>query len=591
MEILTAQQLSFSYPEEDRDSLHELSFTVEEGEFVVLLGPSGGGKTTLLRHLKRELAPVGKVSGTIAYKGQSLSDLPAELAAGEIGMVFQNPDAQIVMDTVWHELAFSMENMGYPPAVMRSRLAEIAGLFGLEPLLYRSIHELSGGQKQLLNLASVLLLQPKLLLLDEPTSQLDPVAAREFIQTLHRLNEELSVTVIISEHRLEEVLPLADRVLLLEEGELRFQGTPRDFVRQAGKEPDSTHMAYLPTASRLFLALAPDAGSAPTESIPLTVREGKRWLHSLDGIAASKDTYATSGGAGSAVHTARTLAGTAEGFRAHEDPVSTVSSADASRTVPAPSSDLLLSCREVTLRYTKDGAEVLKKLSLSLYRGELLAIMGGNGAGKSTLLHVMNGLLKPQRGKVALGKGITSGFLAQNPLLYFSYDTVQEELKHMADYAGLSGERAEREISRLLETFQLENLLLSHPHDISGGQQQKLALAMVMLLAPDILLLDEPTKGLDPGAKERLAALLGDLRHQGVSIVLVTHDVEFAARYASRCAMLFDGGITSEGAPAEFFSSNYFYTTVVNRMVRDLLPQALTIEDVMKTWSAFAFRS
>ncbi|OKP66116.1 hypothetical protein A3842_29920 [Paenibacillus sp. P3E] len=591
MEILTAQQLSFSYPEEDRDSLHELSFTVEEGEFVVLLGPSGGGKTTLLRHLKRELAPVGKVSGMIAYKGRPLSDLPAELAAGEIGMVFQNPDAQIVMDTVWHELAFSMENMGYPPAVMRSRLAEIAGLFGLEPLLYRPIHELSGGQKQLLNLASVLLLQPKLLLLDEPTSQLDPVAAREFIQTLHRLNEELSVTVIISEHRLEEVLPLADRVLLLEEGELRFQGTPRDFVRQAGKEPDSTHRAYLPTASRLFLALQPDAGSAPMESIPLTVREGKRWLHSLDGIAAGKDTNAASGGDGSAVHTSRTLAGTAEGFRAHEDPASPLSPAGASRTVPAPSNELLLGCREVTFRYTKDGVEVLKKLSLSLYRGELLAIMGGNGAGKSTLLHVMNGLLKPQRGRVTLGKGITSGFLAQNPLLYFSYDTVQEELKQMAEYAGLPGERAEREISRLLEIFQLENLLLSHPHDMSGGQQQKLALAMVMLLSPDILLLDEPTKGLDPGAKERLAALLGDLRSRGVSIVLVTHDVEFAARYASRCAMLFDGGITSEGAPAEFFSSNYFYTTVVNRMVRDLLPQALTIKDVMKTWPVFASRS
>lgn len=525
----------------------------------MLLGPSGGGKTTLLRHLKRELAPVGKASGKIAYKGQPLSDLPAELAAAEIGMVFQNPDAQIVMDTVWHELAFSMENMGYPPAVMRSRLAEIAGLFGLEPLLYKPVHELSGGQKQLLNLASVLLLQPKLLLLDEPTSQLDPVAAREFLQTLYRLNEEMSVTVIISEHRLEEVLPLADRVLLLEEGVLRFQGTPRDFVREAGQELQAPHMAYLPTAARLFLTLEPDAVQAPRESIPLTVREGKRWLHAL--AAAGEP------GMGAAATGASNLA------------------------APASESGLLLSCREVTFRYSKDGAEVLKKLSLSLYRGELLAVMGGNGAGKSTLLHVLNGLLKPQRGKVTLAKGVTSGFLAQNPLLYFSYDTVQEELQQMAEYAGLSKEESGREIARLLEIFQLGGLLPSHPHDISGGQQQKLALAMVMLLGPGILLLDEPTKGLDPGAKERLAALLGDLRRQGVSILLVTHDVEFAARYASRCAMLFDGGITSEGTPEEFFSSNYFYTTAVNRMARELLPQALTIEDVMNAWSAFASRS
>ncbi|SDM42518.1 energy-coupling factor transport system ATP-binding protein [Paenibacillus jilunlii] len=523
----------------------------------MLLGPSGGGKTTLLRHLKRELAPVGRASGKIAYKGQPLSGLPAELTAAEIGMVFQNPDAQIVMDTVWHELAFSMENMGYPAAVMRSRLAEIAGLFGLEPLLYKPVHELSGGQKQLLNLASVLLLQPKLLLLDEPTSQLDPVAAREFLQTLHRLNEEMSVTVIISEHRLEEVLPLADRVLLLEEGELRFQGTPRDFVRGAGLALHPPHLAYLPTAARLFLALEPNAVQAPRESIPLTVREGKRWLHSL------------------------AERGPGMGEAAADTGTSRLSAS-------ASASELLLSCREVTFRYSKEGAEVLKKLSLSLYRGELLAVMGGNGAGKSTLLHVLNGLLKPQRGKVTLAKGVTSGFLAQNPLLYFSYDTVQEELQQMAEYAGLSKEEAGREIARLLDIFRLGDLLLSHPHDISGGQQQKLALAMVMLLGPGILLLDEPTKGLDPGAKERLAALLGELRRQGVSILLVTHDIEFAARYASRCAMLFDGGITSEGTPAEFFSSNYFYTTVVNRMARELLPQALTIEDVMNAWSAFA---
>lgn len=585
----------------------------------MLLGPSGGGKTTLLRHLKRELAPAGKVSGTIAYRGQMLSGLPAELAAGEIGMVFQNPDAQIVMDTVWHELAFSMENMGLPPAVMRSRLAEIAGLFGLEPLLYHSVHELSGGQKQLLNLASVLLLQPKLLLLDEPTSQLDPVAAREFIQTLQRLNEEMSMTVIISEHRPEEVLPLADRVLLLDEGELRFQGTPRDFVREAAKSPQAPYRAYLPAASRLFLALAPDAAAAPQESIPLTVREGKRWLQSLAGtmqVTEGGSTASSGWGCGLGDTTAavpssavsaqpQALSGLAAApqIRASgsaaaarqsavplNDPAALPQTAGASR-FSAPSPEPLLSCRDVTFRYTKDGAEVLKKLSLSLYRGELLAVMGGNGAGKSTLLHILNGLLKPQRGKVALAKGITSGFLAQNPLLYFSYDTVQEELRHMAEYAGLSKEAAGQEISGLLEIFQLRDVLLSHPHDISGGQQQKVALAMVMLLAPGILLLDEPTKGLDPAAKERLAALLGQLRGQGVSILLVTHDVEFAARYASRCAMLFDGGITSEAIPAEFFSSNYFYTTVVNRLVRDLLPQALTIEDVMRTCPVSASRS
>ncbi|WP_342438510.1 ATP-binding cassette domain-containing protein [Paenibacillus sp. FSL L8-0436] len=580
MAIIAAEGFSFRYPDAERDTLHELSFTIEEGEFVVLLGPSGCGKTTLLRHLKRELAPVGLHSGSISYQGKPLTELPAETAAGDIGIVFQNPDAQIVMDTVWHELAFAMENMGYPPSVMRSRLAEIAGLFGLEPLLYKSVHELSGGQKQLLNLASVLLLQPKLLLLDEPTSQLDPVAAREFIQTLQRLNEELSMTVIISEHRLEEVLPLADRVLMLEDGVLQAQDTPRGFVRGAGQGPNASHQAYLPTASRLFLALSPEASSVPLESIPLTVREGKRWLHSHAAAAPAGATASSGSHSAAGVHPPVT----ADCATASQDGAASRFTGEANAAAP------LLSCREVTFRYEKDGPEVLRKLTLSLHRGELLAIMGGNGAGKSTLLHVLGGLVKPQRGKVGSAKGLKSGLLAQNPLLYFSYDTVAEELRHMARYAGMSPEEEKREIEALLDVFQLHQVLDSHPHDISGGQQQKLALAMVMLLKPGVLLLDEPTKGLDPGAKEKLAALLRQLLEQGISIIIVTHDVEFAAKYATRCAMLFDGSITAEGTPAEFFSSNYFYTTVVNRMVRDLLPQALTLEDVIRTWQDSGFR-
>ncbi|GGF83917.1 hypothetical protein GCM10010912_31400 [Paenibacillus albidus] len=562
MEILATECLSFRYPDQDRAALDELSFSVNEGEFVVLLGPSGCGKTTLLRHLKRELTPVGTTAGVIRYKGQLLSELPAESAAGEIGMVFQNPDAQIVMDTVWHELAFAMENMGLEPAVMRSRLAEISGLFGLEPLLYRSVHELSGGQKQLLNLASVLLLQPKLLLLDEPTSQLDPVAAREFIQILHRLNQEMSMTIIISEHRLEEVLPLADRVLLLTGGQLRAEGTPRDMVRRVGEEQLWPHLAYLPAAARLFLALSPDIDRAAEAPVPLTVRDGKRWLQeTLPHLAALER------------NNGKAATGAQEAGP-HTQPEAAV-----------------MSCREVTFRYRKDGPEVLKKLSLSLYPGELLMLMGGNGAGKSTLLQLLAGLAKPQRGKVEMNKGLTAGYLAQNPLLYFSQDTVQEELEHMAHYAGMTEQTAREEIAALLGVFQLREVLQSHPQDISGGQQQQTALAMVLLLKPDILLLDEPTKGLDPGAKEKLAALLQLLRDRGMSILIVTHDVEFAASYATRCAMLFDGGITAESPPERFFGANFFYTTAVNRMVRDWLPEALTVEEVARTWSNSVSRS
>lgn len=515
----------------------------------MLCGPSGCGKTTLLKHLKRELKPVGTCSGRLWYQGQLLDELSPINAAEEFGMVFQNPEAQIVMDTVWHELAFSMENMGYSQTVMRSRLAEISGLFGLEPLLYKSVHELSGGQKQLLNLASVLLLRPKVLLLDEPTSQLDPVAAREFIHMLHRINEEMSMTVIISEHRLEEVFPLADRVLLLENGALKAQGSPQELVHRIGREHSQMQLSYLPTASRLFLALSPEAERIPESTlltVPLTVREGKLWLRGHQELL--KDS----------------------GFK----------KAQRVESLSSNASEPLLKCDEVTFRYEKDGTEILKKLTLSLYRNELLVILGGNGAGKSTLLHLMAGLSKAQRGRIIHSKGITTGFLAQNPLLYFSHDTVEEELQHMARHAGLSEADGQREIAKLLEIFQLQEVYSSHPLDISGGQQQKVALAMVLMMDPDILMLDEPTKGLDPEAKERLSTLLGHLRDEGKSIVIVTHDVEFAAKYASRCAMLFDGSITAEGSPEVFFSANYFYTTAVNRIVRDWLPQALTIEDV-----------
>jgi energy-coupling factor transporter ATP-binding protein EcfA2 len=456
-------------------------------------------------------------------------------------------------------------------------------------------------QKQLLNLASVLVLQPKLLLLDEPTSQLDPVAAREFIQMLHRLNEEMSVTVIISEHRLEEVLPLADRVLMLEGGQLKVAGSPRELAAELGKEAHQNYLAYLPAAPRLYLGLAAQAGQVTSDAIPLTVREGKQWLRGEKAVQSAYSTVPllptdpTDRARLSENLSTRdaAVAGTSPVDIRQQFPLRSGSLVSPQPAVPPVSPappvtpELVLKGREITFRYDKNGPEVLKKLNLSLYRGELLAILGGNGAGKSTLLYILNGLSKPQRGKIELAKASSTGFLAQNPLLYFSQDTVQEELRQMAEYAGLAGQEAQQEIEGLLDIFELGSLLDSHPHDISGGQQQKLALAMVLLLKPDILLLDEPTKGLDPGAKEKLAGLLQHLRQLGKSIIVVTHDVEFAASYASRCALLFDGSLTAEGPPESFFSANYFYTTAVNRMVREWLPQALTVEDVMRQWHAF----
>lgn len=548
--MIEVQQLSFWYPDEPQPALADVSFCIREGEFVVLCGPSGCGKSTLLHHLKREIMPIGDRQGTVVYDGKPLESWPAKQTAERIGVVLQSPENQIVMDTVWHELAFSMENMGYELPVMRKRMAEMAHFFGLEPLLYKSVHDLSGGQKQMINLASVLLLQPKLLLLDEPTSQLDPVAARELIHMLHRLNQELSMTIMMSEHRLEEALPLADRVLFMERGKVKYDGDAGRVCRMMGEGGSEEELSYVPSAARLYFSEQwigqNSTGQKEPDNIPLTVREGKRW------IARHVDC-----------------------FRKLDE-----SKRYTANTVTNP--EIVVSCRETTFQYEPDSPVVLQKLSLTIYRNECLAIVGGNGAGKSTLLQLIAGLLKPQRGKVSSKLNGKIGYLAQNPLLYFSCDSVWEELVRAADNACVAEPKAE--IEKLLSTLQLEDVIDKHPHDISGGQQQKAALATVLLSRPELLLIDEPTKGLDPTAKKRFAGLLESFRQDGMTIVMVTHDIEFAAQNATRCAMLFDGAITSEGRPSSFFSENYFYTTTINRLVRDWIPDALTCEDVIDRW-------
>ncbi|KAE9133841.1 putative ABC transporter ATP-binding protein [Phytophthora fragariae] len=551
LEILSIDALSFRYPDAAKEALVNLSLSVQEGEFLVLCGASGCGKTTLLRQLKHELAPEGERKGIIRFQGTPVESLSPQAAAEQIGFVFQNPENQIVMDTVWHELAFGMENLGYPLSHMRKRLAEMVHFFGLEPLLYKSVHELSGGQKQLVNLASVLLLGPKLLLLDEPCAQLDPVASREFLDMVHRLNQELSMTIILSEHRLEDVIPIADRVVMLSGGEIKYAGSPQEISRRIGAGNNLEDRAYLPAVTRLYLgepgrraSLQDPAGSG---TVPVTVREGRQWLHSLDSLPQPGDRSRTS--------------------------------RDRLETDPG---DAVLTCRELTFKYGRDTPEILKKLSLNVYADEWLAVVGGNGAGKSTLLQVMSGLLLPQRGKVKRKEHTKIGYLAQNPLLYFTQDTVEKELQHAARLGKLMDPEAE--IARLLDLLGIYDLADSHPHDLSGGQQQRVALALVLLPKPDILCLDEPTKGLDPLSKQRFARLLDGLRHSGTSIVMVTHDVEFAALHATRCAMLFDGAITSEGSPSSFFSDNVFYTTAINRTIRGWLPDALTCEDVWSQW-------
>ena len=544
MDCFTLEDLSFTYPEQGKKALDGVSLAVRAGTFVTLCGPSGCGKTTLLRQLKPALAPHGLREGRILFEGQPLETLSRREQSARIGFVLQNPDNQIVTDKVWHELAFGLESLGCDTPTIRRRVAEMASFFGIEHWFYRDVSQLSGGQKQLLNLASVMVMQPSVLILDEPTSQLDPIAASDFLATVARINRELGTTVLCTEHRLEEVFPYSHQVLVLDGGQLIARGSPGE-VGQALKQRGHRMFASMPAAMRVYAGVDSDL------PCPVTVREGRDWL---DAFAAGH-------------------------------PLGPVPP----ETIPAPLSDRpAAKLEEVWFRYEQDSPDIARGLSLEVFPGELLAVLGGNGAGKSTALSLLAGLHKPYRGKVFVSGGGDAGpapgvlgMLPQDPRALFVKSTVGEDLADALRDSGLSKEEQAARLGRVTGLCHLQPLLDRHPFDLSGGEQQRAALAKVLLQQPRILLLDEPTKGLDVAFQEELAAILRRLCAAGVAVVMVSHDIGFCARHAHRCALFFDGAIAAQGTPREFFSGNSFYTTAANRMARHLLPGAVTPEDVI----------
>lgn len=526
METLELRGLTFTYPGQAAPVLSNISLSVEQGDFFVLCGPSGCGKSTLLRQCRTVLAPHGQRNGEILFQGRPLDSYDQRQQTRSIGFVRQSPDNQLVTDKVWHELAFGLESLGCDTPAIRRKVAEMASFFGIQNWFHRDASSLSGGQKQLLNLAAVMTLDPSLLILDEPTSQLDPIAASDFLNVLSKLNRELGVTVLLTEHRLEEALPLANRAAVMDKGELLTVGTPRE-VGQALKAQNHSMFLAMPTPLRVWAAA--DGGETP----PLTVREGRDWLTH----------YA-------ACH-------------ALQPPPD--------ETVHTYSGETAVSCKDISFRYEKDGPDVVKGLSLDVKRGEFLALLGGNGTGKTTLLKLLAGLEKPCRGKLRISG--TLGVLPQNPQALFVKKTVWEDLLE------LCGDEAKA--AHVTALCRLSCLLDRHPFDLSGGEQQRAALAKILLLDPEILLLDEPTKGLDAEFKRVFAQILESLLARGVTVIMVSHDIEFCAAYAHRCALMFDGSVIADGSPRTFFSGNSFYTTAANRMGRTTAPGAVTTDDLI----------
>lgn len=548
MELLHIENLTFRYPKAEREALRDITLDIGRGEFIVICGRSGCGKTTLLKLLKKELAPFGEKSGRIVYDGVGQEELDERRSAGEIGYVLQNPDNQIVTDKVWHELAFGLENLGVPAEVIRRRVGEMASYFGIQGWFRRSTDELSGGQKQLLNLASVMVMQPKILILDEPTGQLDPIAASDFIATLQKLNRELGLTILLAEHRLEEVFPIADRILMMDDGKALLYDTPRSIGKRLGEiQANHPMLSGLPSAVRIFNALN------IVDGCPLTVREGRDFL----------ETH----------------------FKAEREKTA----------VPEyrHNGNIAVELKTVWFRYERNLPDVLRGISLQVFGGEIFCILGGNGTGKTTTLNVISGLNRAYRGKVLIGgrqikeyRGNSLyrrklAFLPQNPQTVFVKDSVRADLSELLQVLDIPKSEREARIGQTADKLDITLLLDKHPYDLSGGEQQKCALAKILLSEPEILLLDEPTKGLDAASKQNLRGILKQLKEDGMTIIMVTHDVEFAAEAADRCALFFDGEILSADVPARFFAENNFYTTAANRMARRLYPYAVTCDEVV----------
>lgn len=569
MNILEIRDFSFSYPNQEKRALTEISLDIKEGTLNVICGRSGCGKSTLLRQMKSVLAPHGERKGMIFYKGKPLAELEHRTQSKEIGFVMQNPDNQIVTDKVWHELAFGLESLGYDNATIRLRVAEMASYFGIHSWFYREVKELSGGQKQLLNLAAIMAMHPSLLILDEPTSQLDPIAASDFLETVKKINRDIGTTVIITEHRLQDIIPFADKVFVMDQGKLITEGTPGEIGLELKRREHGMFLS-MPVPMQIFASV--DSNLA----CPLTVSDGRMWMQEYLNLHPE------------------VVRGT-EIREEQEKEAKDRKQGKNKKEKPA------IEVKEVWFRYEKESADVIRDLSFQVKKGEFYAVVGGNGTGKSTTLSLLCRIRAPYRGKIILdGQDIRKfrdrelyngylGVLPQNPQSLFLKKTVLEDL-----YSVIGGKKEkispeypinmkkEKAIEGIVSLTHLEGLLERHPYDLSGGEQQRLALAKVLLLRPKILLMDEPTKGMDAEYKEELGEILKKLQQHGITIFMISHDVEFVAEYADRVGLFFEGNIVTNKETREFFAGNSFYTTAANRMARQFFPGAVTGRDVVK---------
>ncbi len=610
MALIEFNNFSFAYmnsdgTESEVKSLDSINLEIDYGDFVLLCGPSGCGKTTLLTNLKKELMPAGRRSGEIKFNGKRIIDMDEISSACDIGYLFQNPDSQIVTDTVIQEIAFPLENIGLPTEEIRNRISEIVAFFGINDILHKNVNELSGGQKQLVNLCSLLVLRPQVLLLDEPMSQLDPIASYEFLSIVRRLNEEFSITVIMSEHKADSIFPFIDKAVFLKEGKIEFVDNAHNICSEV--IDDEIFENYLPAVTKIYNSLSVKYPSLIKLNTPLSIREGRRCLNTIhdDLIKISNDDVDSINLNHDNLHI------TNKKYHSQEK------SGILDKISLGGNKNALISMNGIYFAYEK-GKLILKNVDFELEKGDFVSLIGGNGVGKSTFLQLLVGILKPIKGKVKYKKGIKLAYVHQNPMIHFSKDNVKEEFlesilesnllnnnsvgfnKETYDdllkmtneeftesylLNGLEFDSIEFKFKELIEFFDICDLIDKHPYDCSGGEQQKIVIVKALLQNADVLVLDEPTKGLDPISSKNLANILNSLRDNGITILMTSHDLDFVANNCKRCLMLFDKDIQIDDDPKVIFAENNFYTTFVNRMVKDYVPEIVTLDDLKDKWN------
>jgi energy-coupling factor transporter ATP-binding protein EcfA2 len=599
--IIQIRDLTFAYAAGDEPVLSDINIDIGSGEFVIIMGSSGSGKTTLLKMLKRNMIPAGRYSGRVYIYGKEADKLTDRENAAGIGYVSQDPDNQIVTDKVWHELAFGLENLGMDNVTIRKKVAEMSEYFGITGWYDREVSKLSGGQKQILNLASVMVMQPGILLLDEPTANLDPLAAIRFLDVVKRINQELGVTVVMVEHNLEHIYADADRIIAIDKGRVAANSSPKKAAADiiaAG----SFLIEGLPVASRLYSGYNKKNGNSVVsynnvnidsnnkdnhillDEIPLTVKEGRRWYvnyKKVYGKDITKDKDKINNFAGKSIINDKVI----KKDVLEEDNITGNKNKKrigfikknnlenkSSRKNTDNIENTVCQLKNVSYSYNKKLPYIIDGVDVSFKEGRITAILGGNGAGKSTMLKLIAGIIKPVCGKIISNKRII--MLPQDPKAVFTEVSVEEELaevlmdKGNGIYNNMPMEDKREIVEQIIEEFGLNDIRKNNPYDISGGQQEKLAIAKVLLLKPEVLLLDEPTNGLDPYFKKTLGKLLKKINADGVTIIIVSHDLEFVDSFCDDVIMLFDRKVAAQDSTHKFLRDNMFYTTNYYRIIK-----------------------